>query len=99
VPVQSLGYNFHTSYIANRRRGWSARLVRGGQSFVGYNCRRLRHRQGAAAPLPKKTALNSEHCPSRSGQALYLSVLPGDGHPTLAVPRPIETSPGVFRQF
>ena len=103
LPVQSLGYNFHTSYMPIVAAGCvGAVSCEAGQSFGGGTTAvACDIGNGACRAAAQKTALNPSTVHLDPAKRYYLSVLPGDGvNPTLAGSGgPIETSPGVFRQF
>jgi len=103
LPVQSLGYNFHTSYMPIVAAGCVGPVsCEAGQSFGGGTTAvACDVGNGACRAAAQKTPLNPSAVYLDPAKRYYLSILPGDGvNPTLAGSGgPIETSPGVFRQF
>jgi hypothetical protein len=105
LPVQSLGYNFHTSYMPIVAAGCVGTVsCEAGQSFGGgATLVACDMGNGACRPAAQKDPLNPSTVYLDPTKRYYISILPGDGvNPTLAGSGgPIEdgTKPSGFREF
>ena len=105
LPVQSLGYNFHTSYMPIIAAGCVGTVsCEAGQSFGGGTTAvACDLGNGACRAAAQKTPLNPSAVYLDPAKRYYISILPGDGvNPTLAGSGgPVEdaSKPSGFRPF